>query len=99
MNELKAGLWTLLFTFFGVLVVTATNLLAALENFVNGTDPTLTDDLSTASKVVASAGIALVAGVINLIYRLVQNRTPVPLPGKTPVYVEPAELSGGDVEG
>lgn len=95
-NEVKAALWGFGFTLVGGLVVVLTNLLAAVENFVNGSDPTLADDFSTAYKAVAVLVLATVTSIVNWAYRYAQTK--VNLPGKTPVYTSSVERAGGDVD-
>ena len=90
MNELKAALWTAAFTFVATVASAATGLLAAVENVVNGSDPTITDDLATFGKVVLSAAVAAGAFVVNFVYRWAQARG-VNLPGATPTYVKEGE--------
>ena len=90
MNELKAALWTAAFTFVATVASAATGLLAAVENVVNGSDPTITDDLATFGKVVLSAAVAAGAFVVNFVYRWAQARG-VNLPGAAPTYVKEGE--------
>lgn len=90
MNELKAALWTAAFTFVATVASAATGLLAAVENVVNGSDPTITDDLATFGKVVLSAAVAAGAFLVNFAYRWAQARG-VNLPGATPTYVKEGE--------
>lgn len=90
MNELKAALWTAAFTFVATVASAATGLLAAVENVVNGSDPTITDDLATFGKIVLSAAIAAGAFLVNFAYRWAQARG-VNLPGATPTYVKEGE--------
>ena len=85
MNELKAAAWTAAFTFAATVAAALTGLLAAVENVVNGTDPTITDDLATFGKVVLSAAIAAGAFLVNFAYRWAQAKG-APLPGATPTY-------------
>lgn len=83
-NSLKAALWTALFTFIGTVLAALLPLLAAVENVVNGSDPTLIDDLSIFAKVVVSAAVAGVSGLVNWGVRAAQVRGAIP--GETPDY-------------
>jgi len=88
-NSLKAALWTALFTFVAGVLLGALNLLSAFEGWVNGTDPTLMDDLSVFVKVTAAAFVAAASGLINWAVRAVQARGA--LPGNGPQYVTPPD--------
>lgn len=85
-NSFKAALWTALFTFLGTVLVAVLNILPAVEGWINGTDPTLTDDLSVFVKVVVSAFIAAASGLVNYAIRALQ--TAGKIPGNGPTYSE-----------
>lgn len=83
-DSLKAALWTALFTFVGTVLAALLPLLSAVENWVNGSDPTVVDDLSVFAKVVVSAAIAAASGLVNWAIRAAQAKGA--LPGAGPNY-------------
>lgn len=82
-NSLKAALWTAFFTFLGTTLAALLGLLSAVEGWVNGSDPTLQDDLSLFVTIVLSAAIAAASGLVNWAIRAVQVKTGK---GNPPVY-------------
>ena len=82
-NEAKAALWTTLFTFLGTAAAALINFLTAVQAWVAGNDDTLTDDLSILGKVVVSAVIAGIAGLVNYVWRATQAKLGK---GNLPVY-------------
>lgn len=88
MDAFKAALWTALFTFVGTAGLALLGFLDAVEGWINGDDPTLTDDLSNLVKVLLSAVVAAASGLVNWAVRYAQARDV--LPGAGPHYGSPA---------
>lgn len=86
MDSLKAALWTALFTFIGTVAIAFIPFLQAVGDWLNGDDPTLIDDWSTFSRVLVSAFIAAISGLINWAVRFAQEKNV--LPGEGPHYGE-----------
>lgn len=84
MDAFKAALWTALFTFIGTAGLALIGFLDAVENWINGDDPTLTDDLSTLVRILLSAVVAAGSGLVNWAVRYAQARNV--LPGAGPTY-------------
>lgn len=88
-NELKAALWTALFTFLSLAIVALTGFLDAVVEFINGNDDTLSDDLSNLGKLLTSAVVAAVTGFVNWLVRFGQGKLGI---GTTPTYEKPAPV-------
>lgn len=88
-DSLKAALWGALFTFLGTVAFAFVPFLTAIGDWLNGDDPTLVDDWSVFSRVLVSAFIAAVTGLINWFVRWVQAKGK--LPGAGPTYSATAE--------
>ena len=83
-DSFKAALWTAIFTFIATASVALLGFLGAVTDFINGNDPDLTDNLSVFVKVVMSAFIAAVSGLVNWLVRTLQAKDV--LPGSGPSY-------------
>lgn len=83
-DSFKAALWTALFTFVGTAGTALIGLLDAVGRFVQGDDYTLVDDWSVFSKIIVSAAIAGVSGLVNWVVRAAQSKGV--LPGRGPSY-------------
>lgn len=87
-NELRAAVRTAIQAGLGVIGV----FLVAATNFINGDDPSLVDDISTAGKGLAVVGVGLVAAIVTFVGNKLMEKIGV---GKAPVYVENKEAAGG----
>lgn len=85
-NEAKAALWTALFTFLATASIGLLGFLGAVEDWLNGNDPDLLDDLALLGRLVGSAVIAAASGLLNYVVRRLQ--TAGALPGSAPVYAD-----------
>ena len=74
-NELKAALYTALWTFIGTALIGLTGFLGAVLDFLNGTDTDITDDLSALGTLVASAFVAAVSGLVGWGIRYAGSKT------------------------
>lgn len=83
-NELKAAVWTTLWTFVGAALLALTGFLNAVMSFLTGTNETLADDVSNLGVLLASALVAAAAGFLNLVYRVLQSHGK--LPGQSVSY-------------
>ena len=83
-DSLKAALWTSLFTFAGTVLIAFVPFLTAVGDWLNGDDPSLVDDWSVFSRVIVSAFVAAVTGIINWGIRFAQAKGK--LPGAGPEY-------------
>lgn len=84
MDSLKAALWTALFTFLGTVAIAFLPFLQAVGDWLAGDDPSIADDWSVFSKVLISAFVAAVSGLINWGVRWIQAKGK--LPGSGPTY-------------
>lgn len=82
-NSFKAALWTAIFTFIATAGTALVGLLGSVTEWINGGDP-IAADVSNFGKVVASAFVAGVAGLVNWAVRAAQAKGV--LPGSGPSY-------------
>ena len=82
-DSLKAALWTALFTFVGTVLIAFVPLLEAVGDWIVGDDANLADDWSAFSRVIVSAFLAAVSGLVNWAVRALQARQGV---GSVPSY-------------
>ncbi len=66
---IRAAVITSVQTFVGTALVTLLGILGAVQDWVGGGDP---PDLTAPAKVVASAAVAVVVGVVTALYRTVK---------------------------
>lgn len=85
-NSFKAALWTALFTFIATAGTALVGLLGAVTEWINGNDASVVDDWSTFGKIIGSAFIAAVSGLVNWAVRAAQTKGV--LPGNGPTYEE-----------
>lgn len=85
-NSFKAALWTALFAFVATAGLALTTLLGAVSEYVAGNDTALADGWSVFAKVIMSAFIAGVSGLVNWVVRAAQARGV--LPGNGPTYTD-----------
>lgn len=83
-NSLRAALWTALFSFVATVLIAFVPFLTAVGDWLNGDDPSLVDDWSVFSRVIVSAFVAAVTGLVNWGVRAAQARGK--LPGTGPSY-------------
>lgn len=83
-NSLKAALWTALFSFLTLASLAVLGFLAAVQRWLDGSDPTLTDDLSVLGKLLLAAIVSALIGFVNWVVRALQSKGV--LPGQGPKY-------------
>lgn len=84
-NAWKAASATMVFTFLATALGAFMSLFASVQDWLgSGDTETLLEDVKSMAKLTLSASVALFAGLVNYLYRLVQSKTS--LPGDGPTY-------------
>lgn len=87
-NAWKAAVATAVFTFVATVLGATMTLFSSLQDWIgDGDTEALLEELKVAGKLTLSAFIALWAGIVNYLFRLVQSKTS--LPGEGPTYGSP----------
>lgn len=84
-DQLKAALWTALFTFIGLFGTSVLGFVQAVIEWANaGGGPEVFPDATVLGKAAVSAAGAAVVGLINFVVRFAQSKQL--LPGQGPTY-------------
>lgn len=84
-NWFKAGAATALFSFFTLFITSLIGFLNGIIEWANSEGTAGFPKLSTLGYAAASAAVAVVIGLVNMIYRFLQSRTAL-IPGIGPQY-------------
>jgi hypothetical protein len=83
-DQIKAGLWTALFTFIGLFLLASLGWLADIAAWASSSGQTPLPGLGVLGYAAVSAAVAAVVGLINTVIRWLQARGV--LPGNGPAY-------------
>ena len=87
-NAWKAASATAVFTFVATALGALMTVFSSVQDWIgSGDTELLLDQIKVAAKITLSASVALLAGLLNWIVRLVQSKTSI-VPGDGPTYGE-----------